>query len=151
MTMPKFEAVAWRYELKAGEYTFAEKRYFDEAYVQRVIALHTAEQLAGAYEAGKLEQAAQIEMMREALEACYNGLRWWMDAFPMHVTEADNEEMLKLVKTLSTTPDQALEQFSAKVREQCQMTCLEKHANGNWKYDTREECAEAISSIKELP
>lgn len=53
MTMPKFEAVAWRYELKAGEYTFAEKRYFDEAYVQRVIALHTAEQLAGAYEAGK--------------------------------------------------------------------------------------------------
>ncbi len=58
-------------------------------------------------------QAAQIEMLREALEAGYNGLRWWMDAFPMHVTEADNEEMLKLVKTLSTTPNQALDQFAA--------------------------------------
>lgn len=26
-------------------------------------------------------------------------------------------------------------------------TCLEKHANGNFKYDTREECAEAIRQI----
>ena len=59
-------------------------------------------------------QAAQIEMLREALEASYNGLRWWMDSFPLHVTEADNEEMLKLVKALATTPNQALEQFAAK-------------------------------------
>ena len=57
-------------------------------------------------------QAAQIEMMREALEAGYNGLRWWMDAFPMHVTEADNEEMLKLVKALAIQPGaEALEKW----------------------------------------
>lgn len=29
-------------------------------------------------------------------------------------------------------------------REMCAKTCEEKHANGNWKYDTRYECAEAI-------
>ena len=91
-------------------------------------------------------QAAQIEMMREALEAGYNGLRWWMDAFPMHVTEADNEEMLKLVKTLSTTPDQALEQFAERVREQCAKVC-----------DTADksthpaDLANAIRAIKKLP
>ena len=30
------------------------------------------------------------------------------------------------------------------VAEECAKTCNEKHANGNWKYDTRDECAEAI-------
>lgn len=66
-------------------------------------------------------QAAQIEQMRqqlaaaiaacklkdESLEAAHNGLRWWMDAFPLHVTEADDEEMLKLVKALAIQPDNA--------------------------------------------
>ena len=69
--------------------------------------------------AGKMEQTAQIEQMHqqlaaalaacklkdEALEAAHNGLRWWMDAFPMHVTEADNEEMLDFVKALAIQPD----------------------------------------------
>jgi len=31
-------------------------------------------------------------------------------------------------------------------REACAKVCEEKHVNGNWKYDTREECAEAIRS-----
>ncbi len=53
MTMPKFEPVAWRYELKAGEYTFAEKRYLNETYALRPTAIHTADQLVEAYEAGK--------------------------------------------------------------------------------------------------
>ncbi len=53
MTMPKFEPVAWRYELKAGEYTFAEKRYLNETYAPRPTALHPADQLTEAYEAGK--------------------------------------------------------------------------------------------------
>ncbi len=85
-------------------------------------------------------QAAQIEMMREALEKCGTDL-----------SLTYKQIMNICTKALSTTPDQALEQFAAKVREQCQMTCLDKHANGNWKYDTREECAEAIRTIKELP
>ena len=51
--------------------------------------------------------AAQADniRLRAALESAYNGLRWWMDSFPLHVTEADNEEMLKLVEALSATSD----------------------------------------------
>ena len=67
-------------------------------------ALHTNEvirslnqQLAAALAACKLKD--------ESIEAAHNGLRWWMDAFPLHVTEADNEEMLKLVKALTIQPD----------------------------------------------
>ena len=55
------------------------------------------QQLAAALAACKLKD--------EALEEAHNGLRWWMDAFPLHVTEADNEEMLKLVKALTIHPD----------------------------------------------
>ena len=55
------------------------------------------QQLASALAACKLKD--------ESLEAAHNGLRWWMDTFPLHVTEADNEEMLKLVKALTIQPD----------------------------------------------
>lgn len=55
------------------------------------------QQLAGAIAACKQKD--------ESIEAAHNGLRWWMDAFPLHVTEADNKEMLKLVKALTIQPD----------------------------------------------
>ena len=55
------------------------------------------QQLAGAIAACKQKD--------ESIEAAHNGLRWWMDAFPLHVTEADNEEMLKIVKALAIQPD----------------------------------------------
>lgn len=55
------------------------------------------QQLAAALAACKLKDVT--------LESAHNGLRWWMDAFPLHVTEADNEEMLKLVKALAIQPD----------------------------------------------
>lgn len=55
------------------------------------------QQLATAIAACKLKDVT--------LEAAHNGLRWWMDTFPLHVTEADNEEMLKLVKALAIQPD----------------------------------------------
>jgi len=62
------------------------------------------QQLAAALAACKLKDAS--------LEAAHNGLRWWMDAFPLHVTEADNEEMLKIVKALAIRPDDdALKQW----------------------------------------
>ena len=104
-------------------------------------------------------QAAQIEMMREFIArapvssgVCCCGEAIDGHSSPMSCGHSPVDLWDHSVEQiLSTTPDQALEQFAAKVREQCQMTCLEKHANGNWKYDTREECAEAISSIKELP
>lgn len=47
---------------------------------------------------------AACKLKDESLEAAHNGLRWWMDAFPLHVTEADNEEMLKIVKALAIQP-----------------------------------------------
>jgi len=97
MTMPKFEPVAWRYELKAGEYTFAEKRYFDEAYVQRVIALHTAEQLAEAYkayEAGKRDATPEgwvlvpKEPTKEMREAGFDAVNWGDIRSPVQLNEA---------------------------------------------------------------
>lgn len=48
---------------------------------------------------------AACKQKDESLEAAHNGLRWWMDAFPLHVTEADNEEMLKIVKALAIQSD----------------------------------------------
>ena len=57
------------------------------------------QQLAAALAACKLKD--------ESIEAAHNGLRWWMDAFPLHVTEADNEEMLKIVKALAIQSDDA--------------------------------------------
>lgn len=50
---------------------------------------------------------AACKQKDESLEAAHNGLRWWMDAFPLHVTEADNEEMLKIVKALAIQSDDA--------------------------------------------
>jgi len=96
-------------------------------------------------------QAAQIEMMREALIACHDDLELRMTLSKDDSLNISNSVLDKMLDAIDTAPDQALEQFAAKVREQCQMTCLEKHANGNWKYDTREECAEAIRAITELP
>lgn len=48
---------------------------------------------------------AACKQKDESLEVAHNGLRWWMDTFPFHVTETDNEEMLKLVKALAIQPD----------------------------------------------
>jgi hypothetical protein len=61
-------------------------------------------QLAGA--------VAACKMKDEQLEAAHNGLRWWMDAFPEHVSEADHEEMAKMDNALNIQPDDtALKQW----------------------------------------
>ncbi len=78
-------------------------------------------------------QAVQIEMMREAL-----GYR------------IDHP---KVITALSFTPDQALEQFAERVREQCAQMLL----NGSFLHDQSParllaiEAAKAIRAIKELP
>ncbi len=224
MTMPEFDPVAWRYELKASEYTFAEKRYLNETYAPRPTALHTAGQLTEAYEAGKreasedieqaalekwlydkcpsgdvesvqrqwlesyeyaelagkmeqaaqinhlqmaladtealeaetsarcLKQAEQIEMMRSTLHGIVDAdWRKWEEL-------ASPEEFVRWAKSranhvLSTTTEQALEQFAAKVREQCAQMLL----NGSFLHDQSParllaiEAAKAIRAIKELP
>jgi len=79
----------------------AMKIEWDKAYEIAALASH---KLAAALAACKLKD--------ESLEAAHNGLRWWMDAFPLHVTEADNEEMLKIVKALAIRPGtEALEKW----------------------------------------
>ncbi len=87
MTMPEFDPVAWRYELKASEYTFAEKRYLNETYAPRPTALHTAGQLTEAYEAGKREASEDIE--QAALE------KWLYDKCPSGDVESVQRQWLE--------------------------------------------------------
>lgn len=57
------------------------------------------------------EQAYSAKLLGE-LESARNGLLWWMDAFPLHVTEADHEEMAKLDQVLAIPhDDSALKQW----------------------------------------
>ena len=92
-------------------------------------------------------QAAQIEMMREALESCDSGDYSTGDV----IYPSFNEHLVE--KALSTTPDQALEQFAAKVREQCAKVCENEYPNTVFQTDQRAaiNCANAIRAIKELP
>ena len=91
-------------------------------------------------------QAVQIEMMREALQhlLCDVG---------------QTNSMLgaiKARKALSTTPDQALEQFAAKVREQCAEVCEAEYVNvadgDDEVYNSAiTHASRGIRAIKELP
>ena len=108
-----------------------------------------------ALEIGTGERLAKVEQqLAAALAACQlkdSALENITVVPPGLVTTSHDMRRIAQSALASQLDNQALEQFAAKVREQCQMTCLEKHANGNWKYDTREECAEAIRAITELP
>jgi len=98
-------------------------------------------------------QAAQIELMREALSDIADD---YEDRFDMN-SPSTNPGMKYVVKqsraALSATPDQALEQFAAKVREQCAQMLL----SGSFLHDQSPvkllsiEAAKAIRAIKELP
>lgn len=72
-------------------------------------------------------QAAQIEQMREA----------------MLCTDPEMTHH-NFIAALEATPDQALEQFAGRVREQCAEVCEEHQGSA-------ETCADAIRAIKELP
>lgn len=97
-------------------------------------------------------QAAQIEMMRSTLHGIVDAdWRKWEEL-------ASPEEFVRWAKSranhvLSTTTEQALEQFAAKVREQCAQMLL----NGSFLHDQSParllaiEAAKAIRAIKELP
>ena len=201
MTMPEFDPVAWRYELKASEYTFAEKRYLNETYAPRPTALHTAGQLAEAYEAGKreaseyieqaafekwlydkcppgdvesvqrqwlesyeyaelagkLEQAAQIEMMREFIArapvssgvcCCGESMEGHSSSMNCSHTPVDLWDH-SVISVLSATPDQALEQFAERVRDQCDFECYRSNEYGF--HRTYLDISNAIRNIKELP
>ncbi len=52
---------------------------------------------------------------------------------------------------LASTPEQSLAEYRNKVIEECAAKCKDKHVNGNWMYDYREECEAAILDMKEQP
>ena len=122
---------------------------------EQLISCQSALADTEALEIGTGERLAKVEQqLAAALAACQlkdSALENITVVPPGLVTTSHDMRRIAQSALASQLDNQALEHFAAKVREQCQMTCLEKHANGNWKYDTREECAEAISSIKELP
>ena len=151
MTMPKFEPVAFVQSDPDGHLHLAEITkteacqnldQWDREVGWNAVPLHTADQLTEAYEAGKREQAAQIEMLQDFAI-------WMTGAYPF----ADMDYFVKNRHLLTTTPDQALEQFAAKVREQCAQMLL----NGSFLHDQAPdkllaaEAAKAIRAITELP
>lgn len=81
-------------------------------------------------------QAAQIEMMRVALQSA----EWNSLDLPQFV-------VTQIVEALSSTSDQALEQFAAKVKEQCAQVC-ESMSGSDY---SPKQCASAIRAIKDLP
>jgi len=87
-------------------------------------------------------QAAQIEMLREALGHAFNGILYYHHAKLVKIgIYAANE-------ALSISPDQALEQFAAKVRSQCESVAR----SGEWGLTkTGKAIAAAIGRIKDLP
>ena len=113
-----------------------------DAEIQRLqFALSDTEAL----ECGNAEKCdqlrAQINVLREAMGllekyVSYNGDTWVQK-------EARN--------ALATTPEQSLAEYRNKVIEECAAKCKDKHVNGNWMYDYREECEAAILDMKEKP
>ena len=57
-------------------------------------------------------QAAQIEMMREALIACHNDLELRMTLSKDDSLNISNSVLDKMIDAIDTPPDQALEQFA---------------------------------------
>ena len=57
-------------------------------------------------------QAAQIEMMREALIACHNDLELRMTLSKDDSLNISNSVLDKMLDAIDTPPDQALEQFA---------------------------------------
>jgi len=105
------------------------------------MALADTEALESETSARCLKQAAQIEMMREALTL-------------IALDDCCTDPAPIAQKALVTTPDQALEQFAAKVREQCATVCEGQTegfaATSAWD-EAALSCARAIRAITEIP
>lgn len=102
-------------------------------------------------------QAAQIEMMREFIArapvssgVCCCGEAIDRHSSPMICGHSPVDLWDHSVEQiLSTTPDQALEWFAAKVREQCDFECYKSNEYGF--HRTYLDISNAIRAIKELP
>ena len=100
-------------------------------------------------------QAAQIEMMREALKYLHTEKCDYMRINKLGNPYLEHGTKLA-VKALYATPDQALEQFAAKVREQCAEVCEAEYVNvadgDDEVYNSAiTHASRGIRAIKELP
>ena len=99
-------------------------------------------------------QAAQIEMMRQSIQALENDSEECLDFDECTSVLVPIDTFHALIDAMVLSPDQALEQFAAKVREQCAGMCQSVIASGA--YDGNQQyaaasCRDAIRAIKELP
>ncbi len=121
------------------------------------MALADTEALEAETSARCLNQAAQIEMMREFIArapvssgVCCCGEAIDRHSSPMICGHSPVDLWDHSVEQiLSTTPDQALEWFAAKVREQCDFECYKSNEYGF--HRTYLDISNAIRAIKELP
>lgn len=107
------------------------------------------QQLAEAYEAGRLEQATQIEMMRQAIQALENDSEECLDFDECTSMLVPIDTFHALIDAMVLSPDQALEQFAAKVRNQCDFECYKSNEYGF--HRTYLDISNGIRAIKELP
>ncbi len=151
----EYAELAGKMEQAALNERDAIKREWDKAYE---IAMLTKQQLAEAQQTIE-RQAAQIEMMRDFIETapvstgvCCCGESMEGHSSPMNCghTPVDLWDH-SVISVLSATPDQALEQFVERVRNQCIDVCYEV---GPKEYPNKlitDGYVEAIRAIKELP
>lgn len=153
----EYAELAGKMEQAALNERDAIKREWDKAYE---IAMLTKQQLAEAQQTIE-RQAAQIEMMRDFIETapvstgvCCCGESMEGHSSPMNCghTPVDLWDH-SVISVLSATPDQALEQFAANVREQCAKVCENEYSYTVFHTDQRAaiNCANAIRASKELP
>ena len=69
------------------------------------------------------EAADLIERQAAQIEIAKKGLRHYENRNPAHGTRNPAAIALDEIEAIVTHPDQALEQFAAKVREQCEKAC----------------------------
>ena len=153
MTMPKFEPAAWLYfhsrQTPELDLCFEQPlcvKSFDTDVTWKK-SLHTSDQLAEAYEAGKREQAAQIERLHSALceIAGSKSLTATPTQFYQHLQRVASDA------TITPPDNQALEQFAARVRDQCfDALDPDKYPNECDKSMVY-HCKLAIRAIKEIP
>ncbi len=145
------------------------KQLIEQAGMQNSASLYGALQQAEneGFQAGAASRDAEIQRLQfaladsEALElgtaercdklrAQINVLREALEEIGDTACDEASHQYISLTALITTT-EQSLAEYRNKVIEECAAKCKDKHVNGNWMYDYREECEAAILDMKEQP
>ena len=145
------------------------KQLIEQAGMQNSASLYGALQQAEneGFQAGAASRDAEIQRLQfaladsEALElgtaercdqlrAQINVLRESLEEIEDTACDEASHQYIALT-ALASTPEQSIAEYRNKVIEECAAKCKDKHVNGNWMYDYREECEAAILDMKEQP